>query len=175
VRALLEKSGISPSEVAGVGIDGQSWSAIAVDREGNVLTRNPIWMDVRAEAICRETERRVGADAIFALSGNALKAVLYAAGKGPLVHGESSRRSSQGRGLYPAVQQLPRLPADRRGHAGSVAGLRAGAASTMRRLCWDGALCTKALGYSGPVASCSETVALATTIVGRRDEARPPG
>lgn len=79
-RRLLEKSGAAPAEIAGIGIDGQSWSAIAVDGDGNVLTRNPIWMDQRAAQICRQTERRIGAEAIFGLCGNALQAP-YTTGK----------------------------------------------------------------------------------------------
>ena len=41
---MLQKAEISPDEIAGIGIDGQSWSAIAVDENGNVLTNTPIWM-----------------------------------------------------------------------------------------------------------------------------------
>ena len=37
VRRTLRNSGIRPEQVAGVGIDGQSWSAIPVDRDGRVL------------------------------------------------------------------------------------------------------------------------------------------
>ncbi|MFR5058962.1 hypothetical protein [Faecalimonas umbilicata] len=37
---MLQKAEISPDEIAGIGIDGQSWSAIAVDENGNVLTNN---------------------------------------------------------------------------------------------------------------------------------------
>ena len=40
----LETGNISGEQIAGVGIDGQSWSAIAIDHEGNVLTDTPIWM-----------------------------------------------------------------------------------------------------------------------------------
>ncbi len=40
----LQKAGIAPEEIAGVGIDGQSWSAIAIDQEGKVLTNTPIWI-----------------------------------------------------------------------------------------------------------------------------------
>ena len=43
-----------------VGIDGQSWSAIAIDQEGNVLTNTPIWMDTRAQAICDRLNQEVG-------------------------------------------------------------------------------------------------------------------
>jgi xylulokinase len=69
-RRLLEKSGAAPGEIAGVGIDGQSWSAIPVDREGRVLRRTPIWMDTRAKDVCRRYEARIGKDAIFQVSGN---------------------------------------------------------------------------------------------------------
>lgn len=73
VKTALEKGSISPEEIAGVGIDGQSWSAIAVDREGNVLTNTPIWMDTRAQDICDELNEKIGADEIFALAGNSLQ------------------------------------------------------------------------------------------------------
>ena len=48
----LETGNISGEQIAGVGIDGQSWSAIAIDHEGNVLTDTPIWMDTRDQEIC---------------------------------------------------------------------------------------------------------------------------
>lgn len=73
VKNALKKGNINPEEIAGIGIDGQSWSAIAVDREGNVLTNTPIWMDTRAADICEELNLKVGADKIFGLSGNSLQ------------------------------------------------------------------------------------------------------
>lgn len=79
-KRMLADSGVDAAEIAGVGIDGQSWSAIAVDKEGRVLTRNPIWMDTRAAALCQATETRIGAKAIFDLSGNGLNAA-YTTGK----------------------------------------------------------------------------------------------
>ena len=60
-------------EMAGIGIDGQSWSAIAVDENGNVLTNTPIWMDTRAQDICDELNERIGKDRIFKLCGNSLQ------------------------------------------------------------------------------------------------------
>ena len=33
---------IKPDQIAGIGIDGQSWSAIPVDKDGNVLHNTPI-------------------------------------------------------------------------------------------------------------------------------------
>ena len=73
IQEAMDKGQIQPEEIAGVGIDGQSWSAIAVDKEGNVLTNTPIWMDTRAKDICDELNEKVGADTIFKLSGNSLQ------------------------------------------------------------------------------------------------------
>lgn len=73
VRQVLKDSGISPEEIAGIGIDGQSWSAIAIDKEGNVLTNTPIWMDTRAQDICDRLNQRLGADRIFEVAGNSLQ------------------------------------------------------------------------------------------------------
>lgn len=73
VKTALLQGNILPEEIAGIGVDGQSWSAIPIDREGNVLTDTPIWMDTRAADICRELEERVDADRIFGLCGNPLQ------------------------------------------------------------------------------------------------------
>lgn len=70
VRRLLEQNQIQPSRIAGIGIDGQSWSAIPVDREGNCLAKTPIWMDTRARDICSRVNEQVGADRIFEVAGN---------------------------------------------------------------------------------------------------------
>lgn len=73
VRETLEKGQIRAGEIAGIGIDGQSWSAIPVDKNGEVLTNTPIWMDTRAADICEEVGKRVGEDRIFEVCGNPFK------------------------------------------------------------------------------------------------------
>ncbi|CUX36106.1 xylulokinase [Clostridium sp. C105KSO13] len=73
IKEVFAKGKVMPEQVAGVGIDGQSWSAIPVDRQGNVLTNTPIWMDTRAADICEEMNEKIGADEIFQLSGNSLQ------------------------------------------------------------------------------------------------------
>ena len=70
IREVLEKGKIAPARVAGVGVDGQSWSAIAVDRDGRALCPTPIWYDTRAAALCEEINRSVGEERLFAVSGN---------------------------------------------------------------------------------------------------------
>lgn len=70
IKDVLEKSGISSADIAGIGIDGQSWSAIPVDKDGNALARTPIWMDTRARDICDRVKAEVGFDRIFEVAGN---------------------------------------------------------------------------------------------------------
>ena len=73
VRKVIVNSGIQAEQIAGIGIDGQSWSAIAVDKAGNVLTNTPIWMDTRAQSICDRLNQEIGADNIFQVVGNSLQ------------------------------------------------------------------------------------------------------
>lgn len=70
IKESIEISKINPSNIVGIGVDGQSWSAIAIDKEGQVLTNTPIWMDTRAKAICDKVNDRIGEDKIFNLAGN---------------------------------------------------------------------------------------------------------
>ncbi len=73
IRKALKEGEILPEEIAGVGIDGQSWSAIAIDRDGNVLTNTPIWMDTRAQSICDRLNEEIGSHEIFQIAGNSLQ------------------------------------------------------------------------------------------------------
>jgi xylulokinase len=73
IKDVLNISKIDPSQVAGIGIDGQSWSAIPVDKEGNCLHNTPIWMDTRARDIAARVTTYVGFDRIFQVAGNAFE------------------------------------------------------------------------------------------------------
>lgn len=79
-RALFSEGGICPEEIRGIGVDGQSWSAIAVDKDGAVLARNPIWLDTRAAHICDRLKERYGDETFFSVSGNSLQP-FYTTGK----------------------------------------------------------------------------------------------
>lgn len=72
VKALFEDGRHRPGDVAGVGIDGQSWSAIPVDASGKVLRDTPIWMDTRAQKLCGRINARMGEE-LFKVSGNPLQ------------------------------------------------------------------------------------------------------
>ncbi|MCI8373708.1 MAG: xylulokinase [Lachnospiraceae bacterium] len=70
IQEVLSQSGIQPEEIAGIGIDGQSWSAIPVDSKGNCLHNTPIWMDTRARELCQKVVEEIGFDTIFQVAGN---------------------------------------------------------------------------------------------------------
>ncbi len=73
VKQLLTKGTVCASDIQGIGIDGQSWSAIPIDKDGQVLHNTPIWMDTRAADICKDLSERVDQEALFDLSGNPLQ------------------------------------------------------------------------------------------------------
>ena len=70
VREMIGNHGIDPGRIAGIGVDGQSWSAVALDASGEVLCPTPIWTDTLGDAICRETADRIGEEKLFSVCGN---------------------------------------------------------------------------------------------------------
>ena len=79
LQVLWSEGTVSPSEIAAIGVDGQSWSAIALNERGEVLCPTPIWMDTRSADLCERTARSMGEE-LFALCGNALSPT-YTTGK----------------------------------------------------------------------------------------------
>ncbi len=73
IREVIEISKVDPSAIAGIGVDGQSWSAIPIGKDGQVLTNTPIWMDTRAQDICDRVNKEIGQDKIFELCGNSFQ------------------------------------------------------------------------------------------------------
>lgn len=74
IGKTIKEGRVTPSEISGIGIAGQSWSSILVDKNGNVLANTPIWMDTRASDLCSAIVERVGFDRIFNVSGNSFEA-----------------------------------------------------------------------------------------------------
>lgn len=73
-RQVMAQSGIHPSDVAGIGVDGVSWTLIPVDATGDPLTPAMIWLDRRAQAETRALNARPDAAQWVALSANPLDA-----------------------------------------------------------------------------------------------------
>lgn len=71
-KEILSRGKVTADQIAGIGVDGQSWSAIPVDKEGNVLYNTPIWMDTRAADICETLKETVSEEEIFEVCGNPL-------------------------------------------------------------------------------------------------------
>lgn len=70
IQDVLKAGNVEAEEIVGIGIDGQSWSAIPVDKDGNCLYNSPIWMDTRARDICQRVGEKVGFERIFEVAGN---------------------------------------------------------------------------------------------------------
>ena len=64
IKETLEKGNIKATDIAGIGIDGQSWSSIPMGKDGEVLANTPIWMDTRAADICEKARMEIGEDRI---------------------------------------------------------------------------------------------------------------
>ena len=70
IREMISENSIDPAQIAGIGVDGQSWSAIALDAAGEILCPTPIWTDTRSDEICRKKAECPGEEKIFSLCGN---------------------------------------------------------------------------------------------------------
>lgn len=73
VQLTIEQSKISPGEIAGIGIDSQSWAAVFLGKNGDILANAPIWLDTRANSICNRLNHQLDPDTIFSVSGNPLQ------------------------------------------------------------------------------------------------------
>lgn len=60
VRALLDRTGVRPEEIAGLGCSGQMHGATLLDRAGAVLRPCILWNDQRSAPQCEEITRRAG-------------------------------------------------------------------------------------------------------------------
>ncbi len=64
-RSILQSSQISPSQVAGIGVDGVGWTMVPIDANGTPLFPALIWLDRRAQiesnwlAQCDEANRLI--------------------------------------------------------------------------------------------------------------------
>lgn len=70
VRAVLSTSGISPNQIACVGLSGQMHGTVVLDETGAVLRPAIIWCDQRGEEDARWLEEAVGAERLLNLTSN---------------------------------------------------------------------------------------------------------
>ncbi len=70
IAGALRKAGVLPSNVAAIAVSSQAPTMLPVDRTGRAVHPALIWMDRRGEAQCRQMERDMGAEFIYATTGN---------------------------------------------------------------------------------------------------------
>lgn len=60
VRMVLQRGGISPEDVKGIGLSGQMHGSVFLDQDGKVIRRALLWNDQRTAQECAEIEERAG-------------------------------------------------------------------------------------------------------------------
>jgi len=70
IRNVLDKSGVSPGDVKGVGLSGQMHGAVLLDKDNQVLRRSIIWCDQRSSAECEQITELVGAKRLIEITAN---------------------------------------------------------------------------------------------------------
>lgn len=60
VRQVLEKGGLKPADVKGVGLSGQMHGSVFLDSEGRVIRPALLWNDQRTAVECAEIDQRAG-------------------------------------------------------------------------------------------------------------------
>ena len=56
IRAVLQKTGVKPEEIAAVGLTGQMHGLVLLDGSGNVLRPAILWNDQRTQEQCDEIQ-----------------------------------------------------------------------------------------------------------------------
>ena len=70
IRAVLEKSGINPAQIGGIGLTGQMHGLVLLDAGGNVLRPAILWNDQRTQAQCDDIHQRIGKEKFIQITGN---------------------------------------------------------------------------------------------------------
>lgn len=70
IKAVIEKSGVSPADIAGIGISGQMHGLVMLDEDGKPLRRSIIWCDQRTAKECAEITGRVGQKRLIEITAN---------------------------------------------------------------------------------------------------------
>jgi xylulokinase len=70
IRSVLAQSGVSPRQIACVGLSGQMHGTVVLDENGDVLRPAIIWCDQRGEEDCRWLNESVGKERLLELTAN---------------------------------------------------------------------------------------------------------
>jgi len=70
IAEVLGKSGVTASEIKGVGLSGQMHGAVLLDKENRVLRKAIIWCDQRSTFECEEITNIIGKERIIEITAN---------------------------------------------------------------------------------------------------------
>jgi xylulokinase len=70
IQRVLRRGGVSPEDVAGVGLTGQMHGLVLLDAQGDVLRPCIMWNDQRTEQQCTQITQAVGKENLLQLTGN---------------------------------------------------------------------------------------------------------
>jgi xylulokinase len=70
VKAVLEKSGVKPADIVGVGLSGQMHGLVMLDENNAVIRRSIIWCDQRTAKECAEITEKAGAKELIEITAN---------------------------------------------------------------------------------------------------------
>ena len=70
VNNVILKSGVSASEIKGIGLSGQMHGAVLLDKDYNVLRKAIIWCDQRSAQECVEITQRIGEKRLIEITAN---------------------------------------------------------------------------------------------------------
>lgn len=70
VKELMERAGLEPASVQGIGLSGQMHGSVFLDDELNVIRPALLWCDQRTGPQCEAIEQTIGAERLGELTGN---------------------------------------------------------------------------------------------------------
>lgn len=70
IKGVVEKSGVSPEDIVGVGLSGQMHGLVMLDEGNNVIRRSIIWCDQRTAAEVEEMNEKVGREKLIEITAN---------------------------------------------------------------------------------------------------------
>jgi xylulokinase len=70
IRQVLEKTGVSSSQIAAIGLTGQMHGLVILDDKGKVLRPAILWNDQRTGEQCDEIRARIGKEQLIQTTGN---------------------------------------------------------------------------------------------------------
>ena len=70
IKSVIEKSGVSGTDIAGIGLSGQMHSLVMLDENNNVLRPAILWCDGRTTQECEEIHSIIGKERLIEITAN---------------------------------------------------------------------------------------------------------